>query len=98
MFLTSKHGGAATDKLFKDMEDIIIRSLFSVQRSMINDKHCFELYGYDMLFDDDLKPWLIEVNASPSVSSTRSTLCTSVVLRQLLLHTILVHAAHSEHS
>lgn len=64
------HGKASVDKCFEEINNIIYISLKSVQNVVSNDKHCFELYGYDVLIDAVLKPWLIEVNASPSVSPT----------------------------
>jgi hypothetical protein len=41
---------------FQLIDDIFIKSLQSVQRIIINDKHCFELYGYDIMLDENLKP------------------------------------------
>ncbi|CAH2299727.1 probable tubulin polyglutamylase TTLL9 isoform X1 [Pelobates cultripes] len=69
-FLTARHGPEEVENLFQNMDNIFIRSLQSVQKTIINDKHCFELYGYDILLDEDLKPWLLEVNASPSLTAS----------------------------
>ncbi|XP_027630076.1 probable tubulin polyglutamylase TTLL9 isoform X3 [Tupaia chinensis] len=55
-YLASKHGPEAVEMLFSDMDNIFIKSLQSVQKVIISDKHCFELYGYDILIDQDLKP------------------------------------------
>uniref|UniRef100_A0A2S2NY11 Polyglutamylase complex subunit TTLL1 n=1 Tax=Schizaphis graminum TaxID=13262 RepID=A0A2S2NY11_SCHGA len=70
LFLESTRGKTVTEELFDNIVWLIVHSLKSVSYIMANDRHCFECYGYDIIIDDNLKPWLIEVNASPSLTST----------------------------
>ncbi|XP_024394465.1 uncharacterized protein [Physcomitrium patens] len=69
MHMISKHGEQEVNALFHKIHMLILRSLLAVQNVIIQDKHCFELYGYDILVDDTLKPWILEVNASPSLAA-----------------------------
>lgn len=68
-YLGATGGEAVANKAMADIQGIIIKSLVAVQGVMMQDKHCFELYGYDILLDDTLKPWLVECNASPSLTA-----------------------------
>ncbi|KAG7299557.1 hypothetical protein JYU34_016518 [Plutella xylostella] len=46
-------------------------------------KNCFEFYGFDVLLDDTLKPWLIEVNLSPALASDCEA---DVTVKRPMLH------------
>ena len=46
--MAAHHGMEAAHAAFDDCEMVILRSLFAVEKTMISDKHCFELYGYDV--------------------------------------------------
>ncbi len=68
-YLISKFGLLETQDCFLAIQNMIVQSLQSVQKVILNDKHCFELYGFDILLDKNLKPWLLEINSSPSMTA-----------------------------
>ena len=56
------------------IKNLIINTLESVQDSFEYKRGCFELYGFDVMIDDNFNPWLIEVNSSPAMDySTKVT-------------------------
>ncbi|XP_049305847.1 tubulin polyglutamylase TTLL5 isoform X1 [Bactrocera dorsalis] len=70
-----KSQGCNTYELMGNIEDLIIKSIFACAQTIISacrmfvpsGSNCFELYGFDILIDSSLKPWLLEVNLSPSM-------------------------------
>ncbi|OQR90239.1 tubulin-tyrosine ligase family [Achlya hypogyna] len=70
LYVEATRGRGAADKMLQAIHNIMLHSLKAVQNVIINDVHSFECYGYDIIIDSDLKPWLVEVNASPSLSTT----------------------------
>ena len=49
----------------KKIESLVYRSLKAASENQTN-ANCFELYGFDLILDEALEPWLIEINLSPA--------------------------------
>ena len=68
--------GIDDNLLFRKIEDLVIKTVISGEEAINSANevecpfpkyNCFELFGFDVLVDSNLEPWLLEVNLTPAM-------------------------------
>lgn len=60
--------GIDTAAVWNEIVAVVLKSLVCVEDVIPSQPGAFELFGFDVLLDAELRPWLLEVNASPSLA------------------------------
>ncbi|NXV74402.1 TTLL4 polyglutamylase, partial [Atlantisia rogersi] len=74
-YLTQK--GVDSEAIWEKIKDIVIKTIIasepyvnSLLKMYVRRPYCcHELFGFDIMLDENLKPWILEVNISPSLHS-----------------------------
>ncbi|CAF0928414.1 unnamed protein product [Brachionus calyciflorus] len=70
--------GINTDKIWEQIKDLAIKTIICgdphvnilVKTHLKRKYSVHELFGFDVILDENLKPWIVEVNISPSLNSS----------------------------
>uniref|UniRef100_A0AAY4ATB3 Tubulin tyrosine ligase-like family, member 4 n=1 Tax=Denticeps clupeoides TaxID=299321 RepID=A0AAY4ATB3_9TELE len=74
-YLSAK--GINTTQIWEMIKDMVIKTIIAsdpyvnmlVKANVRSPYSCHELFGFDIMLDENLKPWVLEVNISPSLHS-----------------------------
>ncbi|CAG9331951.1 unnamed protein product [Blepharisma stoltei] len=78
--LFSIYGRDMWSEIFLKIKEIVKATILSVGN--FGRRKSFEILGYDFMIDENLKPWLIEINSSPAMDY--STPVTELLVKQVL--------------
>lgn len=73
-------------RLWQQINQIVMLTLLGITPSVPVTANCFELFGFDIMVDEKMKPWLLEVNHSPAL---RLDCASDVIVKRRLLHDII---------
>ncbi|KAM4024826.1 tubulin monoglutamylase TTLL4 isoform 2-T2 [Anomaloglossus baeobatrachus] len=67
--------GFSSEKIWEKIKEMVIKTIIasepyvnSFMKTYVQHQYsCHELFGFDIMLDENLKPWVLEVNISPSV-------------------------------
>ncbi|XP_048339735.1 tubulin monoglutamylase TTLL4 isoform X2 [Sphaerodactylus townsendi] len=69
--------GVDSEAIWEKIKDIVVKTIIASEPYITNlvklyvrrPYCCHELFGFDVMLDENLKPWILEVNISPSLHS-----------------------------
>ncbi|KAM5124839.1 LOW QUALITY PROTEIN: tubulin monoglutamylase TTLL4 [Mantella aurantiaca] len=71
------HQGFSSEQIWEKIKEMVIKTIIAsepyvnslVKMCVQNPHSCHELFGFDIMLDENMKPWVLEVNISPSLHS-----------------------------